>query len=227
MDSIKEEVLSANKWIVDKGLVELTWGNVSAIDKDSQIIYIKPSGVQLDNIISDDIAAIDLSGQHIGGLKPSVDTPTHIALYKEFPGIGCVIHTHSKYSTIFAQSGQPIPCLGTTHADYFYGSIPCIKHPQKEEVQQDYELNTGKIICAHYLNNDINYKQVPACTVMGHGVFVWGKDIQDALQNAYVLEIIAEMAYKTLLINPSATLADYVLDKHFLRKHGDNKYYGQ
>jgi len=227
MIDIKDEVLSANRWIVDKKLVELTWGNVSAIDKESQNIYIKPSGVRLQDTTPQDIAVVDQAGLHIEGLKPSVDTPTHVALYKEFADIGCVIHTHSKYSTIFAQAGKDIPCLGTTHADYYYGSIPCVPHPKEEEAAQEYELNTGKIICAHYSNNNIDYRQIPACTVQGHGVFVWGKDIQDALQNAYVLEVVAEMAYKTLLINPASSLADYILDKHFLRKHGDNKYYGQ
>jgi len=137
------------------------------------------------------------------------------------------VHTHSKYSTIFAQAGRDIPCLGTTHADYFYGDIPCVSHPSKKLVKNDYELNTGNLIVEHYHKNDIKYDYMPACIVSGHGTFVWGENIEKALENVYVLEIIAEMAYKTLLLNPKASLKKYVLDKHYLRKHGDNKYYGQ
>ena len=223
--NIKQEVLDANKWIVDKKLVELTWGNVSA--KNNNLVYIKPSGVNLNSAIAEDIAVLNIDGKHINGLKPSVDTPTHLALYKNFKDIGCVVHTHSKYSTIFAQAGRDIPCLGTTHADYFYGDIPCIPHPNKKQVNNEYELNTGNIIVEHYLKNNIKYNYIPACVVAGHGTFVWGQNIDKALESVFVLELVAEMAYKTLLLNPNASLKKYVLDKHYLRKHGNNKYYGQ
>ena len=223
--NIKQEVLDANKWIVDKKLVELTWGNVSA--KNNNLVYIKPSGVNLNSAIAEDIAVLNIDGKHINGLKPSVDTPTHLALYKNFKDIGCVVHTHSKYSTIFAQAGRDIPCLGTTHADYFYGDIPCIPHPNKKQVNNKYELNTGNIIVEHYLKNNIKYNYIPACVVAGHGTFVWGQNIDKALESVFVLELVAEMAYKTLLLNPNASLKKYVLDKHYLRKHGNNKYYGQ
>ena len=223
--NIKQEVLDANKWIVDKKLVELTWGNVSA--KNKNLVYIKPSGVNLNSAIAEDIAVLNIDGKHINGLKPSVDTPTHLALYRSFKDIGCVVHTHSKYSTIFAQAGRDIPCLGTTHADYFYGDIPCIPHPNKKQVNNEYELNTGNIIVEHYLKNNIKYNYIPACIVAGHGTFVWGQNIDKALESVFVLELVAEMAYKTLLLNPNASLKKYVLDKHYLRKHGNNKYYGQ
>tara|TARA_Y100000592_G_scaffold83250_1_gene132867 strand:- start:2496 stop:3170 length:675 start_codon:yes stop_codon:yes gene_type:complete len=223
--NIRQKVLEANRWIVDKKLVELTWGNVSA--KSNNLVYIKPSGINLNNAVDSDVSMVNIDGTYAGGLKPSVDTPTHLALYRSFKNIGCVVHTHSKYSTIFAQAGRDIPCLGTTHADYFYGDIPCVSHPSKKLVKNDYELNTGNLIVEHYHKNDIKYDYMPACIVSGHGTFVWGENIEKALENVYVLEIIAEMAYKTLLLNPKASLKKYVLDKHYLRKHGDNKYYGQ
>lgn len=223
--NIRQKVLEANRWIVDKKLVELTWGNVSA--KNDNLVYIKPSGINLNNAVDSDVSIVNIDGISIGGLKPSVDTPTHLALYRGFKNIGCVVHTHSKYSTIFAQAGCDIPCLGTTHADYFYGDIPCVSHPSKKLVKTDYELNTGNLIVEHYQKNDIKYDYMPACIVSGHGTFVWGENIEKALENVYVLEVIAEMAYKTLLLNPKASLKKYVLDKHYLRKHGDSKYYGQ
>ena len=224
---LKNKVLNANKWIVDKKLVELTWGNVSAYNRNNNQIYIKPSGVALDKTTAEQISVLTSEGHRLDGLKPSVDTPTHIALYKHFETIECVIHTHSKYSTIFAQAGREIPCLGTTHADYFNGPIPCIAAPSAQNVEQDYEMNTGLIICKHFDENNVDYKYMNACLVSGHGVFVWGSSVDKALENAYVLELVAEMAYKTLMLNPLATLEDYILDKHFMRKHGKTKYYGQ
>ena len=221
---IKQSVLEANKWIVDKGLVELTWGNVSV--KDINIV-IKPSGIALDQAVPDDMSEVNPDCQHLSGKKPSVDTPSHVELYKNFPGIKSVIHTHSKYATIFAQANRAIPCLGTTHADYFYGDVPCVPHPSAEGVKNSYEANTGRIIGEYFTHNELNYLHTPACLVQGHGVFVWGTSVNHALETAYVLEIVAEMAYKTLLLDSHSRLADFVVQKHFTRKHGDTKYYGQ
>lgn len=226
-NDLKQQVLNANKWIVEKKLVELTWGNVSSLDSCKEKIYIKPSGVDLYSAKSDDIAVVDRSGTSISGLKPSVDTPTHLALYRGFKDLMCVVHVHSKYSTIFAQAGLDIPCLGTTHADYFYGDIPCVPHPSIEEVRGEYEMNTGNLIVEHYRKNNINYCHIPACVVSGHGAFIWGENINDTLERAFVLEVVAEMAFKTRMMNPQASLEKYVLDKHYLRKHGNKKYYGQ
>jgi len=226
-NTLKHKVLDANKWIVEKKLVELTWGNVSAIDRLNGEIYIKPSGIILEKIKARDISVIDREGVARSGLKASVDAPTHVVLYDKFPAITSVIHTHSKYCTIFAQAGRDIPCLGTTHADYFYGSVPCVPHPSQKKVEEEYEQNTGIAIYDYFNKNNINYNHTNACLVAGHGVFVWGSTVNKALENAYVLEIIAEMAYKTLNLNPSSNLQQFILDKHFLRKHGKDKYYGQ
>jgi L-ribulose-5-phosphate 4-epimerase len=223
----KKSVLYANKWIVDKGLVELTWGNVSCYDRQKSTIYIKPSGVSLDSIKEDDISSLTIKGSLLSGKKPSVDTPTHLEIYRNFSNVNCVIHTHSKYATIFAQANMSIPCLGTTHSDYFYGPIPCVEHPNMQEVNSDYEKQTGIGICNYFESNKINPLQMGSCLVKGHGVFSWGPNIEKALEKAYVLELIAEMAYKTIIINPDAKLERFILDKHFLRKHGENKYYGQ
>jgi len=225
--SLKQKVLDANKWIVNKNLVELTWGNVSFCDRENNKVIIKPSGVVLDQMAPHQISCVDLEGNLLSGNKPSVDTPTHIELYKSFPNINCVIHTHSKYATIFAQAYRAIPCLGTTHADYFYGDIPCIPPPDPRGVLNAYEKNTGKSINEFYKVSKIDYNKVQACVVAGHGPFVWGNTINQTLEHAYVLEIVAEYAYKSLILNPDSILPQYILDKHFLRKHGDNKYYGQ
>ena len=226
MKTLEKQILEANRWIVDKGLVELTWGNVSAKDFSNQTICIKPSGIQLSTANIQDMSVVDSSGALLSGKKPSVDLPTHLELYNVFPEIGCVVHTHSKYATIFAQASTPIPCLGTTHADYFYGEIPCVPHPSSDKMDA-YEVNTGKIIGEHFHNNSLNYEQIAACIVDGHGPFVWGKTIEKALKNAYVLEIVAEMAYKSLILNSKSNLNQFIIDKHFLRKHGEQKYYGQ
>lgn len=227
MFDAKDKILSANKWIVEKNLIELTWGNVSLYDRKQGLVYIKPSGIDLSEASSEDVSCIRLDGIKVSGLKPSVDTPTHIKIYENFESVSSIVHTHSKYATIFAQAGMSIPCLGTTHADYFYGTVPCVPRPSDAQVQQDYESNTGKVICQHFHENGIDPTQVQACLVDGHAPFVWGKNVKSALENAYVLEVIAEFAFKTLQLNSSARLADTVLDKHFLRKHGDSKYYGQ
>ena len=227
MNKYKQEILSANKWIVDKGLVELTWGNVSFYDSSQGLVYIKPSGVKLEATHPQDISCLDCGGTLVSGLKASVDTPTHIKIYENFDGVHSVVHTHSKYATIFAQSGIGIPCLGTTHSDYFYGTIPCVPHPKGVQIEESYEESTGQIICDYYRKSHINPLRVQACLVSGHGPFVWGTTIKSALENAYVLEVIAEFAYKTIVLNPNAHLAENIMNKHFFRKHGSKKYYGQ
>lgn len=225
--NFKKKVLEANKWIVDKHLVELTWGNVSYLNKDTNLVYIKPSGVDLFKATNEAISELCTNGDLVSGKKPSVDTPTHLEIYKNFDNINCVVHTHSKYCTIFAQANMSIPCLGTTHADYFYGNIPCIEHTDYEKTYQNYEGETGSNICKYFLDNDINPLTMGACLVKGHGVFFWAESIEKALENALVAELLAEMAYKTLILNSKAALEEFILDKHFLRKHGDKKYYGQ
>jgi len=227
MNKTKKSVLLANRWIVEKGLVELTWGNVSFYNNAEDLIYIKPSGIDLLQANIDDVSCIDSDGKVRSGLKPSVDMPTHLKIYEKFDNVASVVHTHSKYATVFAQAGRPIPCLGTTHADYFYGTIPCIPHPNSSQIKENYEAKTGEAICDYFRENNIDPLQMQACLIKGHAPFIWGKTIESALENAYVLEIIAEFAYKTLKINPKANLARPVLNKHFLRKHGKDKYYGQ
>tara|TARA_B100001250_G_scaffold396427_1_gene402403 strand:+ start:252 stop:932 length:681 start_codon:yes stop_codon:yes gene_type:complete len=225
--STKERVLSANKWIVEKGLVELTWGNVSFCDREQDLVYIKPSGVKLSSATPADVSCVDFKSNLLSGLKCSVDTPTHLEIYKSFEEAVCIIHTHSRYATIFAQAALSVPCLGTTHADYFYGDIPCIPCPTFPEVQEDYEKYTGINITSFYKDNNIDYNSIQACLIAGHAPFVWGRSIETALENAYVLEIVCEYAYRTLSLNSESHLSRYIIDKHFLRKHGNNKYYGQ
>ncbi len=219
--------MSANKWIVEKGLVELTWGNVSFCDREQDLVYIKPSGVKLSSATPADVSCVDFKSNLLSGLKCSVDTPTHLEIYKSFEEAVCIIHTHSRYATIFAQAALSVPCLGTTHADYFYGDIPCIPCPTFPEVQEDYEKYTGINITSFYKDNNIDYNSIQACLIAGHAPFVWGRSIETALENAYVLEIVCEYAYRTLSLNSESHLSRYIIDKHFLRKHGNNKYYGQ
>tara|TARA_Y100000593_G_scaffold94858_1_gene196678 strand:+ start:7897 stop:8589 length:693 start_codon:yes stop_codon:yes gene_type:complete len=223
----KQDVLFANRWIVEKGLTQLTWGNVSARNIEKEVIYIKPSGVNLDFTTREDISEVTLSGVHCNGKKPSVDVLTHLELYKGFPWVNSVVHTHSKYATLFAQANMDIPCLGTTHADYFYGDIPCVPHPTKQQTNEDYELNTGVVICEYFAKNNIDSMKMQSCVVSGHGTFSWGHDLDACLENAFVLETLAEMAHGTLMLNKEVIFSDYILEKHFLRKHGDNSYYGQ
>ena len=223
----KKELLNANKWIVEKKLVELTWGNVSCFNRRDNVVFMKPSGVNLNEITENDISSLKIDQTRLSGKKPSVDTPTHLEIYRNFNEINCVIHTHSKYATIFAQANMPIPCLGTTHADYFYGDIPCVNHPSITKVSDNYELETGKEICNFFKKNNIDPLEIGGCLVNGHGVFCWGNDIEKTLEKALVLEILAEMAHKTILLNPNIKLKKFILDKHFLRKHGAKKYYGQ
>jgi len=227
LDKLKQQVLKANLDLPKFHLVTFTWGNVSGIDRESGLVVIKPSGVPYDQLDIDDLVVLDLDGNIVEGhLKPSSDTPTHLVLYKAFPNIGGVVHTHSSWATSWAQSGLAIPVLGTTQADYFYGDIPCTRPMTEAEIQGDYELETGNVIVETFRNNDPNH--VPGVIVNGHGPFAWGSDPDNAVHNAVVLEEVAKMAYRTIHLNPAVTSLDQnLLDKHFLRKHGKNAYYGQ
>lgn len=227
LGELKKEVLHANLELQNKKLVIYTWGNVSGIDRERGLIVIKPSGVAYDDLTVDDLVVLDLEGNVFEGkLRPSSDTPTHLELYRQFKDIGGVVHTHSLWATIWAQAQKAIPCRGTTHADYFYGEIPCTRPLTQDEVETDYETNTGKVIVERF--SDLDYKQVPAVLVAEHAPFVWGKDAEEAVHNSVVLEQVAQMAYLTKeLSNSDQPISGYVLDKHYLRKHGPSAYYGQ
>jgi len=221
-------VLEANREIVKSGLSILTWGNASLVDRDKELVHIKPSGINLSEASAEDIAVVGLSsGTHVSGLNASVDTKTHLELYNSFDNIGGVVHTHSVFATAFAQSNTNIPCLGTTHADYFNGAIPCIGPPSPEEVEEDYELFTGKNIVKYFKENAVNPDHVPGALVRGHGVFCWGYTIELAVEHAIIIEKIAEMAVITLGLDSYSRLDPYILNKHFQRKHGKDSYYGQ
>ena len=225
---LKEEVLKANLLLPKYGLVVFTWGNVSAVDREKGIIAIKPSGVEYDDMQADDIVIVDLATGEVldGKLKPSSDTPTHLELYRKFPNIGGIVHTHSRWATIFAQAKQPIKAYGTTHADYFYGAIPCTRLLSEAEIKGEYELNTGKVIVETFKDTDPDF--VPGVVVASHGPFAWGKSALDAVHNAVVMEEVAMMSWHAKIENPSLESMDQdLLDKHFLRKHGKNAYYGQ
>lgn len=227
LEELKNKVLRANLKLPESGLVLYTWGNVSEIDRKSKLIAIKPSGVPYKNMKESDIVIIDLEGKVIeGSLKPSSDAPSHIELYKAFPEIGGICHTHSRWATIWAQSGKGISAYGTTHADYFYGTIPCTRDLRKSEIEIDYEKNTGLLIVEALDGTDP--KQLPAALVKNHGPFTWGKDAEEAVYSSVVLEEIALMAWTLELRNSlQKEMPKYLLDKHFLRKHGDSAYYGQ
>ena len=228
LSELKERVFRANLMLRDHHLVIFTWGNVSAIDRKTGFIVIKPSGVAYDGMAADDMVVVAPDGSIVEGkYKPSSDTPTHLALYKGFPDIGAVVHTHSTWATVFAQAGKSIPALGTTHADYFYGDVPCTRELTREEVEEAYERNTGKVIVETIDGLGYDPMAVPGIIVKNHGPFCWGKSPANAVYNAVVLETVAEMDLKTLLLNPNASIARYVLDKHYMRKHGPNAYYGQ
>ena len=225
---LKEEVLKANLLLPKYGLVVFTWGNVSAVDREKGIIAIKPSGVEYDDMQADDIVIVDLATGEVldGKLKPSSDTPTHLELYRQFPNIGGIVHTHSRWATIFAQAKHPIKAYGTTHADYFYGEIPCTRLLSEAEIKGEYELNTGKVIVETF--KDIDPDFVPGVVVASHGPFAWGKSALDAVHNAVVMEEVAMMSWHAKIENPELDSMDQnLLDKHFLRKHGKNAYYGQ
>jgi L-ribulose-5-phosphate 4-epimerase len=227
LEQLKELVFKANMELVQKGLVIYTWGNVSGIDRESGLVVIKPSGVDYDGMKAEDMVVVDLDGKIIeGNYKPSSDTATHLELYKAYPELGGIVHTHSTYAVTFAQAGLDIPALGTTHADYFYGDIPCTRDLTQEEIETAYEVNTGKVIIETIA--DRNPMEVPGIVVKNHGPFAWGKTPSGAVYNAVVLDTVAKMAYLTMTLNPSVARApQYLLDKHYYRKHGENAYYGQ
>ncbi|MEG7333659.1 L-ribulose-5-phosphate 4-epimerase [Bacillus sp. 0102A] len=227
LETLKKEVLAANLKLQEHQLVTFTWGNVSGIDREKERIVIKPSGVEYSDLTADDLVVLNLEGEVVeGSLKPSSDTPTHVYLYKAFPNIGGIVHTHSQWATSWAQSGRDIPPLGTTHADYFDSAIPCTREMYDEEIIHDYELNTGKVIAETFHHH--NYEQVPGVLVNNHGPFCWGTDALNAIHNAVVLETVAEMAYHSVMLNKDVNPINTVLhEKHFYRKHGANAYYGQ
>ena len=229
LEELKKKVYEANMDLPKYGLVTFTWGNVSAIDRESGLFVIKPSGVDYDKLSPEDMVVMDLNGNKVEGkYKPSSDTATHLELYKAFPEIGGVVHTHSSYATSWAQAGRGIPCYGTTHADYMYGEIPCLRCLTAEEIEDAYEENTGHLIVNEFKRMNKDPMAVPAVLCKNHGPFAWGKDAHEAVHNAVVLEEVAKMAYRAETINPRIQPAPQELqDKHYYRKHGANAYYGQ
>jgi len=231
IDALRETVCRLNLELVRQGLVTLTWGNVSAIDEAREQIVIKPSGVSYDRMTADDMVVVDLDGNAIDGkYKPSSDTPTHVALYREFEQIRGIVHTHSRYATMFAQARREIPCFGTTHADHFYGPVPLTRPLTPEEVEAAYEHHTATVIIERFTQSDapIDPVEVPAVLVAGHGPFTWGRSADEAVNGAVALESVAEMALGTLHLDSAAPpLESYILQKHYLRKHGPDAYYGQ
>ena len=227
LEQLKRTVCEANLLLPEYDLVTFTWGNVSGIDRELGLIAIKPSGVPYDGMAPEDMVIVDLGGNVIEGKwKPSSDTATHIELYKAFPNIGGVVHTHSRWATTFAEAGQPIPAMGTTQADYFYGDIPCTRPMTEEEINGDYEKETGKVIVETFKN--IQADDVPGVLVYSHGPFSWGTDPKNAVHNAVVMEEVAFMDWHALMLNPGhRDMQKALLDRHYLRKHGANAYYGQ
>ncbi|MBR5336799.1 MAG: L-ribulose-5-phosphate 4-epimerase [Lachnospiraceae bacterium] len=229
LEKLKEEVYEANMLLPKYELVTFTWGNVSGIDRESGLFVIKPSGVEYDKLGPSDMVVVDLKGNKVeGDYKPSSDTATHMVLYNNFPDIGGVVHTHSSWATSWAQAGRGIPCYGTTHADYLYGEIPCMRNLTKEEIDEAYELNTGNVIVNEFKRMNLDYIAMPAVLCKNHGPFTWGKDAHEAVHNAVVLEEVAKMAARTETINREVAPAPQILqDKHYYRKHGKDAYYGQ
>jgi len=226
LELLKEEVCKANLDIVKHGLVLFTWGNVSAIDRSTGLIVIKPSGVDYRIMNPDDMVVVDFEGKVVEGRwKPSSDSPTHLFLYKNFSAIGGIVHTHSSWATVWSQAGLNIPALGTTHADYFYGEVPCTRKLTQNEVEGEYELETGKVIVETF--KGISPESMPAVLVNSHGPFVWGNSSSMAVHNAVVLEEVAKIAYHSLALNKLKAMDQFLLDKHFKRKHGPDAYYGQ
>lgn len=227
LEALKSKVLEANLALVKHNLVTFTWGNVSGIDRKKGLVVIKPSGVEYDTMTADDMVIVDLAGNVIEGKwKPSSDTPTHLALYKAFKNIGSIVHTHSRWATSWAQAGRGIPAYGTTHGDYFYGEIPCTRKMTPVEISGEYEKETGNVIVETF--NSKSADEIPAVLVNSHGPFAWGADPENAVHNAVVLEELAFMAYHAEVINPNTEIMQQeLLDKHYLRKHGKNAYYGQ
>ena len=229
LEQLKEKVLKANLDLVKNKLVLFTWGNVSEIDRASGLVVIKPSGVDYDGMTADDMVVVDLNGKVVeGNLRPSSDTPTHLEIYKAFPNVNGVTHTHSTFATAWAQAGRDIPFYGTTHADYFYGDIPWARSLTKEEIEGEYEKNTGLAIIEKFKSDKLDPVEVPGVLVKSHGVFAFGKDGAQSVYHATVIEEVAKMAYLTENINPDAPRADqFMMEKHYQRKHGKNAYYGQ
>lgn len=228
LEKLKQQVYEANMELPRKGMVTYTWGNVSGIDRESGLFVIKPSGVDYEALRPEDLVVMDLEGNQVeGDLNPSSDTATHLELYKAFSGIGGIVHTHSPYAVAWAQAGRAIPCYGTTHADYFYGEIPCGRNLTPEEIEEGYEKNTGKVIIETFQGKNPSY--VPGVLCKNHGPFAWGKDAAQAVYNAVVLEEVAKMNLLTELLNPQGDnrAPQWLMDKHFMRKHGPNAYYGQ
>jgi L-ribulose-5-phosphate 4-epimerase len=227
LNRLKQEVLEANLELPKRGLVTYTWGNVSGIDRERGLVVIKPSGVPYESLKLEHLVVVDMMGNVLeGDLKPSSDTATHLVIYKNFQNVGGIVHTHSRWATIWSQAGKGIPHFGTTHADYFYGNIPCTRGMTEEEISQEYEEETGHVIIETF--KGINPDYVPGVLVNNHGPFTWGKDPSASVHNAVVLEDIAMMAYYTYSLSPDIQpIKQYLLDKHFLRKHGSNAYYGQ
>lgn len=227
LEQLKKQVLEANLLLPKYGLVTFTWGNVSGIDRESGLVVIKPSGVPYEGMTEEDMVVVDLDGKRVEGKwKPSSDTPTHVELYKAFPALGGIVHTHSRWATTFAQAGLDIPAMGTTHGDYFYGDIPCTRKMTPQEIAGEYEKETGCVIIETFAGK--SPADIPGVTVHSHGPFAWGKDAMDAVHNAVVMEEVAFMDWHAMMINPVAgRMQQELLDKHYLRKHGKNAYYGQ
>lgn len=227
LEELKEKVYKANLDLVKHGLVIFTWGNVSGIDREKGLVVIKPSGVSYDDMKAEDMVVVDLTTGNVveGNLKPSSDTPTHLALYRAFPEIGGVVHTHSTYATAWAQAGKDIPNIGTTHADYFHEAIPCTRDMNESEVKGEYELETGNVIVERF--RDMDPMHTPGVLVKNHGPFSWGTSPSDAVHNAVVMEQVAKMAEIAYSVNPQLTMNPLLVEKHFSRKHGPNAYYGQ
>ena len=226
LEALKEKVFRANLDLVKHGLVIFTWGNVSAIDRENNLVVIKPSGVSYETMVAADMVVVDLDGNIVeGGLRPSSDMPTHLMLYKAFSEIGGIVHTHSTYATAWAQAGRDIPNIGTTHADYFHDAIPCTAEMSRAEVEGNYEKETGRVSVRCF--KEIDPVHTPGVLVRNHGPFAWGRDAADAVHNAVVLEQVAKMAYLSYQINPALTMNPLLVEKHFNRKHGPNAYYGQ
>lgn len=227
LEQLKKQVLEANLLLPKYGLVTFTWGNVSGIDRESGLVVIKPSGVPYEGMTEEDMVVVDLDGKRVEGKwKPSSDTPTHVELYKAFTALGGIVHTHSRWATTFAQAGLDIPAMGTTHGDYFYGDIPCTRKMTPQEIAGEYEKETGRVIIETFAGK--SPADIPGVTVHSHGPFAWGRDAMDAVHNAVVMEEVAFMDWHAMMINPAAgRMQQELLDKHYLRKHGKNAYYGQ
>lgn len=229
LEKLKDQVCQANKLLPKCNLVTFTWGNVSGIDRESELVVIKPSGVSYEKMQPSDMVVVDLEGKKVEGeLNPSSDTPTHIELYKAFDKLGGIVHTHSRWATIMSQIGMDIIPYGTTHADYFYGEIPCTRPMKKEEIEGDYEAETGRLIVETVLRRGVKPEDNPACLVMSHGPFAWGQNVFEAVHNAVVLEEVAMMAWHTMQAPfANGRMQQELIDKHYSRKHGENAYYGQ